>query len=308
MFASDSITSDYWRHHIPFAPDLQTTVIVGQTTVIDLKEHLIQGARDYVEKYSPEPLILPGLVPVQRGWLLDIVQTNDGQFGHAEISDFRDGFKYTPYPSSPSTTDCFNYQLTNGTQLSNYGRVTVDVIKPIEPIWKIFADNADVYLPNQTNGTYSMSFDITVGHSSFFKSPAYKIRWYVTEPKAVVDNDGVTRVYLSTTVYSSTSWLVNDWDGSVTVVNTGKAFPKREYKTDKDVVGIDPLTNAPYIPKNKFPDVYVEYINYPHRWQLPPSQGPIWDTNRPEIYGFKIGDVFGKTWNRSGKITLVGQL
>lgn len=308
MFASDAIASDYWRHHIPFAPDLEATVIVGQTTLIDLKEHLIQGARDYVEKYSPEPLILPNLVPVQRGWLLDIMQTNDGQFGHAEISDFRDGFKYTPYPSSPSTTDCFNYQLTNGTQLSNFGRVTVNVIKPVEPVWKVFADSADVYLPNQTKGNYSMSFDITVGHSSFVKSPAYKIRWFITQPEAKLDADGVTRVYITTKMIVNTTWYLNH-QGKVSIVNTGKVLSDREYKTDKDVVGIDARTNAPYIPTNKFPDVYVEYVNYPHRWPPNSTQPgwntPEWDTSRPEIYGFKIEDIFGKTWNRSGKIKII---
>lgn len=304
MIGSDIISSDYWRNYIPVAPDFTMSALVGSYGELSIKEVLLQGARDFEQHFSPNPLILPDLVDVQRGWLHDIILVNQGKHGVVTLNDFLNGFKFTPLKTALSGTDCFNYQLSNGTQLSNYGKVTVEVINPLIPELKIYSKDKDVYLGRESN-SFRMSFDTSIGHSSFFRSPQYKIRWRITRPVAEKDADGVTRVRQKETIISNTDWLFNA-HGDCTIVNSGKTLPYTIFKTDRDIAGIDVRTNAPYIPQNVYPSLIVEYVNYPHladpeyhAWYQ-----PKYDTSKPEVYAFDVVDLFGLNWWRSGKIIL----
>lgn len=117
--------SDFWRDHKSFAPDFEIEVTAGQPYYIDLSKYLIQGARDIETNRSPDPNVIEK-IPMQRGWRLD-VELKPPSSGSVKMSTYLTGIVYTPNPDFVGE-DCFNYQLNNGTQKSNYGRISIKVV------------------------------------------------------------------------------------------------------------------------------------------------------------------------------------
>lgn len=116
--------SDLWRNHKSFAPDFEIVVSAGSEHFIDLRGYLIQGARDIKTNRSPDPEVI-SRIPTQRGWRLD-VELKQPSSGTVRMSPYLDGIVYTPDQGFIGE-DCFNYQLTNGSQKSNYGTVLITV-------------------------------------------------------------------------------------------------------------------------------------------------------------------------------------
>ena len=116
--------ADMWRNHKSLAPDFEITVSAGTEYFIDLRDYLIQGARDIETNRSPDPEVI-ARVQAQRGWRFD-VELKRPKFGTARLSTYLDGIVYVPAPDFVGE-DCFNYQLNNGSQKSNYGTVLVTV-------------------------------------------------------------------------------------------------------------------------------------------------------------------------------------
>lgn len=117
--------SDLWRNHKCFAPDFEISVESGKEYFIDLSAYLIQGARDIETSASPDKEVLARL-PTQRGWRLE-VELKKPSSGLVRMSTYLDGIVYVPAPGFVGE-DCFNYQLTNGSQKSDYGTVLVTVL------------------------------------------------------------------------------------------------------------------------------------------------------------------------------------
>lgn len=299
MYDSAVVSLDYWRHHVPVAPDIEIDAIVGEATFIDLKPYMIQGARDYEESFSPNPGIQPERVAAQRGWLLDTLLAVPGRKGIVIPSAFKDGFTYTPNNNNPTTSDCFNYQFSNGTQKSNYGKVTLNVILPFKPDWKIFATTEDVYFPGRSSDQYRMTFKVTPAHPDYRMGHAVKYRWHLVGP-VVEMRDGIPYIVQKDTVIYETRWYY--YYGSLSYIDKGENLTRRLFKTDSDLVGIDARTNAPYIPTNTFPHMYIELLNYPRRYTN--VNGSFIDWTVVQRFIYNINDYFGKYWNRSGKITI----
>jgi hypothetical protein len=97
----------------------------GKEYFIDLSAYLIQGARDIVTSASPDKEVLARL-PTQRGWRLE-VELKKPSSGIVRMSTYLDGIVYEPFLGFVGE-DCFNYQLTNGSQKSDYGTVLVTVL------------------------------------------------------------------------------------------------------------------------------------------------------------------------------------
>lgn len=118
------VTFDYWRNYKPYAPDLEWVITDQNTRTLDLNDLIIQGARDEQDR-SPTTGIL-NKVPAQRGWRCTPVIVGQPSNGIVRVNSTFDGFEYEPKPGYIGF-DCFNYVITNGTQQSDIGKVTVDV-------------------------------------------------------------------------------------------------------------------------------------------------------------------------------------
>lgn len=298
MLSSLAVATDYWRHYIPVAPDIDITVVVGNEYFIDLRPYIMQGARDFFTQNSPDPLVIPDRVPSQRGWRLDYLLVVPPKKGKVTNDVFKNGFIYTPDRSAGNNTDCFNYQFSNGTQLSNFGRINVTIIKAFDVIWGIEAFRRDA-VTGISPAEFEMKITIVPTHPSFVLAPVHGYRWYVEKIYVDRNTDFVKRevelVHQFRTYGSPET-------GETYIVSKADTLARRSYKTDSDIAAIDPKTNRRYVPKKKFPDIYVELYNYPHKRRG--REGLVTDMSRPEIYTFKIQDYHTAIWNTSGKIKI----
>lgn len=318
MYGSHVVSTDYWRYHKPFAPDLEFDVVIGRDVFIDMKPYWLQGARDYDLSFSPDPEVLidpispdpeytlaPYMVPVQRGWLLDMLLSVPGRKGIVLPSERKDGFTYKPNISAVSGTDCFNYQFSNGVQASNYGKITLNLIQPFKIDWDIFARSDRVYYPDNQSFNYRMRINATPAHPDYVTGRLQVFRWRVVGP-VVEDRNGVPTVFIRDRIIHETRFWT--YYTHVTYYDTGKDLTYRNFRDDSNLAGImDARTNAPYIPTMQFPRVYVEFLNYPR------IRRSYWggyyysdyiDRSYVERFIYRIEDFFGPRWWRSGKIKI----
>lgn len=298
MLSSLDVASDYWRHYIPVAPDIDITVVVGNEAFIDLRPYIMQGARDFFTQNSPDPLVIPDRVPSQRGWRLDYILSVPPRKGKVTNDVFKNGFIYTPDRSAGNNTDCFNYQFSNGTQLSNFGRVNINIIKSFDVIWDIEAFRRDA-VTGISPAEFAMKIAVVPTHPSFRLGSVHGYKWYVERIYVDMTSDYVKREMQMVKSYRTYS---SPESGQTYIADKADILPRRTYKTDSDISAIDPKTNRRYVPKNRFPDVVVELWNFPYTRSG--YYGPVVDMSRPEIYTFKIQDYHTAIWNTSGKIKL----
>lgn len=301
MFGSLTVSTDHWRHFIPFAPDIHVECIIGQDVDIPLKAFMIQGARDFFEHFSPDPDVLPTRVPVQRGWLLDFISKTPPNRGIVKNSEFQDGFNYRPFASGDNGEDCFNYQFSNGTQLSNYGKITINLIKPFKSDWKIYAATRND-VTGISPARFSMQMNITPNHPSFYLDRVHGFRWYYDN--IYVDAEGFVR---KVRTLLSRYQTFTDPNQHTTMLDKAQTLSVRNWRTDSHIVGIDPKTNLIYRPTNKFPLVTCELWNFPYTrrvYTYENSYYNVTDMSRPEVYTLKIEDQHTREWNRSGQIIL----
>lgn len=303
MLSSLAVATDYWRHYIPVAPDIDITVVIGNESFIDLRPYIMQGARDFFTQVSPDPLVIPDRVPSQRGWRLDYLVTVDPKKGKVVKDEFKNGFIYTPDRSAGNATDCFNYQFSNGTQLSNFGKINVTIIKSYELTWDITAFNRNA-VTGISPVDFAMKLIMQSTHPSFVIGSVNGYKWYVENIS--VDAQG----YITRSMDLVRDFVTYTSQGYETyIVDRADSLPRRSFKSDSNLVGIDPRTNLRYVPKNKFPDIVVEFWNYPHKRRQYHAGSSIsyylvTDMSRPEVYKFKIQDFHTSVWNTSGKIKL----
>lgn len=303
MYGSHVVSTDYWRYHKPFAPDLEVSVVAGESVNVDLTPYWRQGARDYDEHFSPDPNVLPTMVPVQRGWLLDIILAVPSRKGIVLPNTYKNGFTYKPNVDTGNEDDCFNYQFSNGFQKSNYGKVTVKVIMPYNITWQINSPTKDVYYPNRDSNIYSMKLTLTPALPAYKFGMLRRVRWHIVAPEVYM-KDGIPYIGTRDRVALETRYRLNSGSGghSVSYIDEGWNLPSRTLTNDKHLVGIDEKTNAPYIPTGKFPSVYIEFLNYPRTYGV---YGYTYiDFSYVERFVFKVEDYFGPRWHRSGKIQI----
>lgn len=303
MYGSHVVSTDYWRYFKPYAPDIEVEVYAGRKVNIDLTPYWKQGARDYTDHFSPDPDVMPTMVPVQRGWLLDIILAIPGRKGIVTPNTYKNGFTYTPNIDTGNESDCFNYQFSNGFQKSNYGKVTITVKLPYQVDWVIKSPTKDVYYPNRDSNVYSMKLTLTPALPEFAFGMLRRIRWHVVQPE-VYQKNGIPYIGTRDRVVHETRYRLESgsYGHSVTYIDNAWNLSARTLTNDKHLVGIDEKTNSPYIPTGKFPSVYIEFLNYPRTYG-------VWgytyiDFSYVERFVFNVEDYFGQRWHRSGKIQI----
>lgn len=297
-------TFDYWRNYKPIAPNLTVRVRNSEPTVMPL-EMILQGARNELTGHSPTDGILDK-VPAQRGWRLSAIQVNDPLMGSVSLNKFGDAFTYTPR-SGYIGGDCFSYILTNGTQQSDAGTITLDVYQ-----WYTY--KVLIYRLNEQK-TYHR----------FIASPYYRyapgqpvlpdvkfaeLTWYYVQYRAEKDDKGVTRIYKRRTVLKRTNADYQAYlDGSVyapTVIDDGTQLRAYTYFDDTLGQGFDGDYNQPFIPHYTQGDIELEINLYTEEKTVysPRLNREITqvDLSKPIPIRYLVSDIYGKKWWDSGNI------
>lgn len=279
------VVCDYWRNFKPRAPDLRIELRKKVRTELDISDLLIQGARAEDDIHSPTPGVLD-LVSAQRGWRLNVL-IKQPSHGISQLSQDRTKLVYTPGLGF-SGLDCFNYQLANGTQLSDFGKVEVIFLDSFYVEFKVSA---------KSNGKYK--FEATPHWPLDKVTPKlFFLRWYWVGPYVDMST-GVSRVKTQKRLayYTLVKAVTNaKGEEEMYIVDDGTTFTATP--PDDNISGYAGDTNIPYQPTgNKHQlileaDAFTEIV-------LPTSKKPI-DTTVTDI-----ADIYGKRWWESGNIEVI---
>ena len=276
--------TDFWRDFIPNAPDYTLTVRSGQEKELDLTPILIQGATDG-NGHSPTDGVLDK-VEAQRGWFLQIIPTS-AQNGRVRVSDDKKGISYKPRGEFLGE-DCFNYRLSNGSQVSSFGKVSVSVVDFFHYVPLLARTKAGTI-------RFMMNAHVPKGE----KPPRLIIlEWFWKGPYAHVEN-GVTRIregerrfYM--TNYYNDMFTVGDVVVYITrIVNQGTVWVG---KPDTDV-GLEGYVEDSAIPYEATGDAHTLIV----RASL--YNGVTIVGKHPyEVVEMDITERYGARWWESGNI------
>lgn len=318
MYRSTVTLSDPWRNFIPEAPDIEITVFAGQATYIALDEILMQGAVDLNDsdtltefKLSPppmyegelveEPVEEPTLIkgrytleskPTQRGWQLtyDVLNSKTA-FGTVDKDQHKFGLLYTS-TTSTNAVDCINYFVSNGTQRSQLGTIDLTILR---------GHDLDISFEyNEEKNLYHISTTKYKPESLGFYW--FKITWYYDGPHSEFNEytkrDEIVR---GKRKFLETWWRhVGHWSYyNIAYVQKAESTYLRPF-TDANLAGIhDPITNKPYVPLNKTPNIKLSYEVWPRRSGL--GNRPDWSFSyKTEI---DLNERLGAPWQEYGKRT-----
>lgn len=313
MYKSTPVLSDSWRNFIPEAPDIDIQVIAGRESFISLDHLLVQGAvdindfdSDLIEgSISPLPTHdnenPPNLIkgrydlskkPTQRGWQLtyDVLNTTTA-FGKVDKDQHRAGFLYTS-TTSEDVTDCINYYLSNGTQRSQIGTINLEVIRGHDLDFD-FTYDAELDKYHITTTKYKPA------ELGFYW---FRITWQTEGPYKVY-NEYTERYEIARgrNTILSTRWRGT---GSTTYRPSILYYTQKAESlyikptTDANLQGIyDPVTNRPYIPLNKVPNLVVTYEVWPERSGY--SNYPAWTPVYKTV--IDLNERLGSPWQEYGR-------
>ena len=108
-----------WRNFISTAPDLTFTGNMNSPIEIDLNPYLIQGA-------NPVDMSVISDKGFQGGFRLNYIMTFPPKNGRLEYGSYGTGWRYVPN-ANWTGDDSFTYQLSNGSQISGSGKISVTV-------------------------------------------------------------------------------------------------------------------------------------------------------------------------------------
>ena len=112
------IACPQWRNFTSESPTIDVVAQPSTPLEIDMSHLLIQGAN-----YDDNALEQFGF---QGGWRLEYWVARNPEHGTVVKSCDKLGFIYTPNPNYIGG-DCFNYQFSNGTQVSHWGKIRINV-------------------------------------------------------------------------------------------------------------------------------------------------------------------------------------
>lgn len=297
-------TFDYWRNYKPIAPNLTIRVRNSGDTEITL-EQILQGARDELTGHSPTEGVLDK-VPAQRGWRLAAIKVSDPLLGNVRLNYFSDAFIYSPR-SGYVGGDCFTYILTNGTQQSDSGTITLDVYQ-----WYTY--QILLYRLN-TQKTYHRFtaypfMKYAPGQEQLKPVKFTEITWFYNQYRAEQDSKGVTRIYKRRVVWQRTVADYTSYYNRIvyapTIYNQSNEVRAYTYFDDTLGQGFDGDYNHPFVPKNSQGDVELEIRLYT-------EEKTVWsyalnryitqvDLDRPTILNYRVSDIYGKQWWDSGNV------
>lgn len=277
--------AEFWRNFKPRAPDMKVTVKAGHEVTIAFDAILVQGATDE-NNFSPTEGILDK-VSAQRGWALQLLTTRPKN-GSLRFTSDMTGLIYKPR-NQYLGPDCFNYRLSNGTQVSDFARVDLEVIDSMYYAIKAY----------KWNGKFKLSASPHFAPDS--KRPTRVLfKWYLVGPMAFVEN-GVTRIRESEKLLAATKYVrvyvmwTNDH-----VTNIVQQYQTIEVNGDTDagLVGLLGDTQLPYRPTGNALDIRLDVECY----DTPLIEKNGWYATPYFVGSTLLSDVYGEAWSTSGNI------
>ena len=191
-----TVVLDYWRNYMPAVPnEIEFSCRQAQPALLDLSQYLVQGARDFDTNLSPSPDVLDK-VDVQRGWRCRPLLLN--QPDTAMVRTVQNGFEIECMESGEQ---CFNFRLTNGTQMSDVVKVLLNVEEWYSVSAKIAVADTDKYV-----------FTAVPEFPSALRQPfAYTLHWYWDHKIEVTDPTVKTTRVVDTTTVMQESTVIDQY-------------------------------------------------------------------------------------------------
>lgn len=297
-------TFDYWRNYKPVAPNLTFKVKNSGVTEITL-DQIIQGARDELTKHSPTEGVLDK-VPVQRGWRLSAIKVNDPACGTIRLNRFNDIFLYSPR-SGYVGPDCFDYILTNGTQQSNSGTITLDVYQWYTYQMLLYRKNTQKTYHRFTAYPF---MKYAAGQEQLKPVKFVEITWFYNQYRAETDSKGVKRIrkqriVLGRTVADYTIYY-NRMAYAPTMYNQCNEIQAYTYFDNTLGEGFDGDYDRPFVPTYSQGDVEIEIKLYTEEKTVYSNALMRYitqvDLTQPIVLDYRVSDIYGKKWWDSGNI------
>lgn len=281
---SDKVV-EAWRPFIAEAPDYEQTIPAGDSLRIDLTDILRQGAVDITDFHSPldetkDPYFYNADI-AKRGWYYDVAVIGQPKFGSVTMDEHKQGFLYKS-DSDFIGEDCFNYILTNGKQISNTGKVIIDVTENY---------TLHIVVDVNSNGQYRFKASVSTPEGA---DPISKIfyRWYYLGP--MLDAGEVVlgkQQFYSTRIRGRYNGLATIYS----VIDPGNVWGYGTPRHETDFEGIiDSRTGLPFVPIDRFNDIeVVAYLRLN-------SKG--WGSSIDLVLRKRLSDFLGRPWEQNGSI------
>lgn len=268
---------------------------------ISYENLLLQGARHLETSESPNEFEYQ-LNP-QRGWRLtfnDPIPPSNGKVGR---TTFNDGFTYKS-DNGFVGEDCFNYVLSNQTQMSDYGKIVLTV----ERYYDI-----DFHIEEECLVEGSYAFDTSLFIPEGYAAPLlYTLEWHLVRPYVSYNPETRREEYQEVdNMVSSTIVTQNEYTGSTTIVEAATYLPFQKYPDDSAIEAYDPSTDKAYVPTGNKARVYVVLRVYLDTKNLVVQEGVDGEpdevvevTDLDTFYEVEV-DVsrqYGEKWWQSGNV------
>ncbi len=288
---------EQWRNYVPYAPDVEIEVSNSVPSEVDLGKLglLLQGSGTQ-DGHSPTPDVLDK-VRAQRGWRCFFQIVSPPQMGTATMNSSQDVITYSPR-SGLIGTDCLNYVLSNGTQVSSQGRMFFKLSK--QYLWKFIVTRLN---PQMTLNKFATRPDF----APEMKPALYtEIFWYYNRPVVEVDDRGVKRVFTrSTRVASTRAKYIDFIEGRITkpeIVDQADVVDINTYFDTTLGPAFDGWSDMPYSPKNIQGDIETRFVIYTEQIQNQFTGLLQVDLSRPKTFTYLMSDLLGNRWWESGNI------
>ena len=313
LYYGRQLESDYFRNYIPFAPSIDVEALTATPFVINMREWIMQGARDAETYASPDPVVLSRL-PVQRGWRMRVIIVEPPRHGVVEWDPNKATFTYTSNTGYEGE-DCFTYVFTNGFQRSLMAKITFDIARTYDIEINRIVQNAD--------GTYGIFIDpyIPAGQAN----PLFiNYQWYYRRfQEERTRDDGATGVYPVNRNFYGTIYRSDESTGDYPTTSpsqfypnlrNGRNLPSFTPANDSNVQGYIRDGDVPYRPTDLNYDIFLiarMYFNHKKRSVFDGyvNGRPTYrlvndglDFSKFTTIELNIADFYGTRWWESGNI------
>tara|TARA_Y100001963_G_C6774563_1_gene446663 strand:- start:967 stop:1917 length:951 start_codon:yes stop_codon:yes gene_type:complete len=271
-----------WRPFIAEARDFDLETKSSEPIRLDMSTLMRQGAVDIDDYHSPlnsdkDPLFAETDL-TKRGWFFDIAITSKPKNGEVIYDEHRRGFIYTSR-SDYVGEDCFNYILTNGKQISNTGKVIVNVLENYKLLLTVEKDS---------NDRYRVTAKVTSPEDA---EPISKVSYYWNSLGPYL-NEG--RVVLGSKRFFNTRITGNRYSGYY-VLDPGNRWGFGDPIHDSDFATyIDSRTGTLFQPLDRYNDIeVVAYLRL---------SGKNWYEPYDVVLRARLSDFYGMPWEDSGKL------
>ena len=227
-----TVVLDWWRNYVPVVPaEIEFECKQGEDALLDLTKYLVQGARDFDTNESPSDGVLDK-VSVQRGWRCRPLLLNTPDT--ALVTQVPTGFKIK---CAEAGTQCFNFRLTNGTQMSDVVKVLLQVSAWYSVSVTVYRKTADEYV-----------FVAAPTFPKELRQPfSYTFHWYWDHKVMVTDTVVKTSRVVDTETLLQESTVIDQYPQFMPVI---VKKPKLDYvfTTDTNLSGLDGNSSRVYQP------------------------------------------------------------